>query len=134
MKLRREKIQATIPTASMADIAFLLLIFFMVTTTFRAETGLLVEIPQVEAAEKMPAKNLTHIWISTNGLVSIDDALVPRDRISDLMMRKRQVNPEIIVSVKCDKATSYKVVEDVLNEFVDASVLRVHLAARKKRG
>ncbi len=134
MKLRKEKVEATIPTASMADIAFLLLIFFMVTTTFRAETGLKVVIPQVEAAEKMPAKNLTHIWISTNGLVSIDDALVPRDRISDLMMRKRQVNPEIIVSVKCDKATSYKVVEDVLNEFVDASVLRVHLAARKKRG
>ncbi len=134
MKLHREKVQATIPTASMADIAFLLLIFFMVTTTFRAETGLRVIIPQVEAAEKMPARNLTHIWISTNGLVSIDDALVPVDRISDLMMRKRQVNPDIIVSVKCDKATSYKVVEDVLNEFVDASVLRIHLAARKKRG
>jgi biopolymer transport protein ExbD len=134
MKLHREKVQATIPTASMADIAFLLLIFFMVTTTFRAETGLKVVIPQVEAAEKMPAKNLTHIWISTNGLVSIDDALVPVDRISDLMMRKRQLNADIIVSVKCDKATGYKVVEDVLNEFVEASVLRIHLAARKKRG
>ena len=134
MKLHKEKVEATIPTASMADIAFLLLIFFMVTTTFRAETGLRVVIPQVEAAEKMPAKNLTHIWISTNGLVSIDDALVPIDRVSDLMMRKRQVNPDIIVSVKCDKATGYKIVEDVLNEFVDASVLRIHLAARRKRG
>ena len=68
MKLHKEKVEATIPTASMADIAFLLLIFFMVTTTFRAETGLRVVIPQVEAAEKMPAKNLTHIWISTKHL------------------------------------------------------------------
>jgi biopolymer transport protein ExbD len=134
MRLIREKVQATIPTASMADIAFLLLIFFMVTTTFRAETGLQVIIPQVEAAEKMPARNLTHIWISKNGLVSIDDALVSTERISDIMARKRQINPDIIVSVKCDKATGYKLVEDVLNEFVDASVLRIHLAARKKRG
>jgi biopolymer transport protein ExbD len=134
MKLHREKVQARIPTDSMADIAFLLLVFFMVTTTFRAETGLKVIIPQVEAAEKMPAKNLTHIWISKDGMVSIDDALVPKDMISDLMVRKRQVNPDIIVSVKCDKATNYKLVEDVLNEFVDAAVLRVHLAARKKRG
>jgi biopolymer transport protein ExbD len=134
MKLHREKVQARIPTDSMADIAFLLLVFFMVTTTFRAETGLKVVIPQVEAAEKMPAKNLTHIWISKDGMVSIDDALVPKDMISDLMVRKRQVNPDIIVSVKCDKATNYKLVEDVLNEFVDAAVLRVHLAARKKRG
>jgi len=134
MKLSKEKVQATIPTASMADIAFLLLIFFMVTTTFRAETGLQVIIPQVEAAEKMPARNLTHIWIAKNGLVSIDDALVSTERISEIMARKRQINPDIIVSVKCDKATSYKLVEDVLNEFVDASVLRIHLAARKKRG
>jgi len=134
MKLHREKVSATIPTASMADIAFLLLIFFMVTTTFRAETGLRVIIPQVEAAEKMPARNLTHIWISTNGLVSVDDALIPTERISDIMTRKRQINPDIIVSVKCDKATGYKFVEDVLNEFVEASVLRIHLAARKKRG
>ncbi len=134
MRLHREKVNATIPTASMADIAFLLLIFFMVTTTFRAETGLRVIIPQVEAAEKMPARNLTHIWISTNGLVSIDDALIPTERISDIMTRKRQINPDIIVSVKCDKATGYKFVEDVLNEFVEASVLRIHLAARKKRG
>lgn len=134
MKLTKEKVQATIPTASMADIAFLLLIFFMVTTTFRAETGLNVVIPQVEAAEKMPASNLTHIWISKDGMVSIDDALVATDRISDLMARKRQINPEIIVSVKCDEATGYKLVEEVLNEFVDASVLRIHLAARKIRG
>lgn len=134
MKLSREKVQATIPTASMADIAFLLLIFFMVTTTFRAETGLQVIIPQVEAAEKMPTKDLTHIWISKNGIVSIDDAFVATERISDIMSRKRQINPNIIVSVKCDEATGYKLVEDVLNEFVDASVLRIHLAARKKRG
>ncbi len=134
MKLSREKVQATIPTASMADIAFLLLIFFMVTTTFRAETGLQVIIPQVEAAEKMPTKDLTHIWISKNGIVSIDDAFIATERISDIMSRKRQINPNIIVSVKCDEATGYKLVEDVLNEFVDASVLRIHLAARKKRG
>jgi len=100
MKLTKEKIQATIPTA----------------------------------AEKMPARNLVHIWIAKNGLVSIDDALVATERISDLMARKRQINPDLIVSVKCDEATSYKLVEDILDEFVDASVLRIHLAARKIRG
>ena len=134
MKLVREKIEATIPTASMADIAFLLLIFFMVTTTFRAETGLKITIPQVEAAEKMPATNLSHVWIAKNGMVAIDDALISTEKISDIMARKRQINPDIIVSVKCDKATGYKLVEEVLNEFVDASVLRIHLAARKVRG
>jgi biopolymer transport protein ExbD len=134
MKLLREKPSVSIPTASMADIAFLLIIFFMVTTTFRAETGLQIIIPQVEAAEKLPAKNLTYVWIAKNGLISIDDVLIPVERISEIMSRKRLLNPDIIVSVECDEATEYKLVEDVLNEFSDAGVLRVHLAARKKRG
>ncbi len=134
MKIKREKRSASVPTSSMADIAFLLMIFFMVSTTFRAETGLQIIIPQVEAAEKLPTKNLTYIWIAKNGLISVDDALISLDRISDIMSRKRLINPDIIVSVECDEATGYKLVEDVFNEFVDASVLRIHLAARKKRG
>jgi biopolymer transport protein ExbD len=134
MKIIREKRPASVPTSSMADIAFLLMIFFMVSTTFRAETGLQIIIPQVEAAEKLPSKNLTYVWIAKNGLISIDDALVSKERISEIMGRKRLINPDIIVSVECDEATGYKLVEDVLNEFVDASVLRIHLAARKKRG
>lgn len=134
MKILRVKPPASIPTASMADIAFLLMIFFMVSTTFRAETGLQIIIPQVEAAEKLPSKNLTYVWIAKNGLIAIDDALIDKERISEIMGRKRLINPDVIVSVECDEATGYKLVEDVFNEFVDASVLRVHLAARKKRG
>ncbi|MEO0293822.1 MAG: biopolymer transporter ExbD [candidate division WOR-3 bacterium] len=134
MKFFRERFEARIPTASMADIAFLLIIFFMVTTTFRAETGLKIIIPQVEAAEKMPTKDLTHVWIAKNGLIAIDDALLTKERVSEIMSRKRQLNPNIIVSLKCDEATPYKLVEDVLNEFIDASVLRIHMAGRKKRG
>ncbi len=134
MKLKREKLQATIPTCSMADIAFLLLIFFMVTTVFRAETGLKVIIPQAEAARKIPTKNLTNVWIAVNGIVSIDDALISKGKISAIMARKRMINPDIIVSVRCDKATDYKLVEDVFNQFVDASVLKISLATTKKRG
>lgn len=135
MKLEfKEKIRSRIPTDSMADIAFLLLIFFMVSTVFRAETGLKVIIPQAEAAKKIPTKNLTHVWIANNGIVSIDDALIPTDKISDIMSRKKNINPDIIVSVRCDRATDYELVEDVFDQFVEASVLKISLAAKKRRG
>jgi len=134
MRLRREKLPATIPTCSMADIAFLLLVFFMVSTVFRAETGLKVIIPQAEAAKKIPTKNLTHVWIAMNGIVSIDDALITKDKVSPIMNRKRQINPDIIVSVRCDKSTNYGLVEDVFDQFVEANVLKISLATTKKRG
>jgi len=118
----------------MADIAFLLLVFFMVSTVFRAETGLKVIIPQAEAAKKIPTKNLTHVWIAMNGIVSIDDALITKDKVSPIMNRKRQINPDIIVSVRCDKSTNYGLVEDVFDQFVEASVLKISLATTKKRG
>ncbi len=134
MNLRKERLQAVIPTCSMADIAFLLLIFFMVTTVFRAETGLKVIIPLAEAAEKIPTKNLTHVWLAKNGMISIDDALVSVDKITPIMSGKKQINPDIIVSVRCDEATNYKLVENVFDRFVNASVLKISLATNKKRG
>ncbi|MBA7700338.1 Tol-Pal system protein TolR [subsurface metagenome] len=134
MQLKKAKLQASIPTCSMADIAFLLLVFFMVTTVFRAETGLKVIIPQAEAAKKIPTKNLSNVWIAENGIVSIDDVLISQEKISIIMSRKRMINPDVIVSVRCDRATNYKLVEDVFNQFVDASVLKISLATTKKRG
>jgi len=130
----KKKEEATIPTASMSDIAFLLLIFFMVTTVFRAETGLKIELPEAEAARKIPTKNLSHIWVGENGLISIDDALIPVQRVSYIMIRKHQINPDIIVSIRADKNTDYGILEDIFNKLQEADVLKVSLATEKKRG
>lgn len=130
----REQEKATIPTTSTADIAFLLIIFFMVSTTFRAETGLKIILPKAEAAKKIPTKNLVHVWISPEGIISIDDVLMPISRVSKVMVRKKQINPDVIVSVRCDASTKYSDVEAVFNQLVDANVLKVSLATEKKRG
>lgn len=135
MKIKfREEEKATIPTASTADIAFLLIIFFMVTTTFRQDTGLKIIYPEAEAAKKIPTKNLSRIWISEEGIVSIDDVLIPLPKISQIMMKKKQINPDIIVSIQCDKSTKYTDVEKVFNQLVDAGLLKISLATLKKRG
>jgi len=130
----REQEKATIPTTSTADIAFLLIIFFMVSTTFRAETGLKIILPKAEAAKKIPTKNLVHVWISPEGIISIDDVLMPISRVSKVMVRKKQINPDVIVSVRCDASTKYSDVEAVFDQLVDANVLKVSLATEKKRG
>ncbi len=130
----REQEKATIPTTSTADIAFLLIIFFMVSTTFRAETGLKIILPKAEAAKKIPTKNLVHVWISPEGIISIDDVLMPISRVSKVMKRKKQINPDVIVSVRCDASTKYSDVEAVFDQLVDANVLKVSLATEKKRG
>jgi biopolymer transport protein ExbD len=57
---RKTKVATEIPNASMSDIAFLLLIFFMVSTTFVKEKGLKVNLPQAEAIQKINRRNANH--------------------------------------------------------------------------
>lgn len=131
---KRQKAKAEIPTCSMADIAFLLIIFFMVTTVFRVEIGLLVELPRATAVVKLPRKNIVHIWISDKEIISIDDMFTPLGSISWPMSQKLMVNRDIIVSLLTDQNASYGVMADVFDELKDAGALKVSLGAKKKRG
>ena len=65
---RKSKVGSAIPTASMADISFLLLVFFMVSTVFVRYRGVPVELPQAEKIEKLESRrNVLQLWVSSSG-------------------------------------------------------------------
>ncbi len=114
-----------IPTASMGDIVFLLLIFFMVTTIFRKEVGLPVELPRAEAGEEVQRDLVSNIYIDRLGRISVDDRLVQTRFISDIFGKKIQNNPQLIVAFKTDKMTPYGTVSDVMEELKDVNAVKV---------
>ena len=127
-----------IPTASMPDIIFMLLIFFMVTTVLR-ETELLVNvsIPQAEAVEKIDQKRLIqYLYLGPEKLesggagepaVQIDDAIV-RDLpdVRQVMYRRLREEPRTIVSMRVDGDVETGVLYDVQQELREAEALRVN--------
>jgi len=123
-----------IPTCSMADIAFLLIIFFMLTTVFRAERGIRVSLPTAAATRKLPKRNIAHIWVSADGVISIDDNIVDKSFVSTIMGRKTEINPNLIVSILMDKAGIYGDLSDIFEELKEARALRVSLATIMERG
>jgi biopolymer transport protein ExbD len=125
--------QAGIPTASMADIAFLLILFFMVTTVFRAERGLDVKLPEAEEGRKLPNKGIVHIYIDGT-MISIDDSQLTIDQVSMVMSKKMQVDPASIISLRIDQETKYDIVGDLFDQLSEARALRVSLATQKMRG
>ncbi len=132
-KIRKEG-KVAIPTASMSDIAFLLLIFFMVSTTFRKEVGLKVLLPEARATEKLTrTRDISHIYISKDGKISVDDKIVTPDLLKLAYMRKVEEKPEIIVSIKADKNAKYDYVDKVIESLRDAKALRVVFATNFKR-
>ena len=135
---RRKKIKkegkVAIPTSSMSDIAFLLLIFFMVSTTFRKEVGLKVLLPEARATEKLTrTRDISHIYIGKDGKISVDDKIVSPDLLKLAYIRKVEEKPEIIVSMKADKNAKYDYVDKVIESLRDAKALRVVFATNFKR-
>jgi biopolymer transport protein ExbD len=133
MKLARKiKISTGIPTASLPDIIFMLLIFFMVATVFKQYSGLKVSLPDAELVKKIPGskRHVVTIWIDKNNEVVCDDYQV--DKITDLrnVLYEKLVNdPQTIVAMKVDKETPMGVVSEVQQEMRKANTLRINYSA-----
>ena len=122
---RSIKKEPFIPTSSMGDIAFLLLVFFMVTTIFRDENGLPVELPRAEAGEEVNRELVSNVYINRVGQISIDDRLVQVKHIRDIMGTKITENPQLIVAFKTDNYADYGTVSDVMEELKEVNAVRV---------
>ncbi|MEN3038730.1 MAG: biopolymer transporter ExbD [Candidatus Kryptonium sp.] len=116
---RRKRAEAEIPSASMADIAFELMIFFLVATTFDVDTGIgLVLPPAAETTEQVKVKqsDIAKLLVNAAGEVLLDGELITVQQIRELIKNKIKANPKLIVSIKTDRETNYSRYIEVLDE------------------
>ena len=131
---RRTHISNDISTASLPDIIFMLLIFFMVTTVMREYEGLDVIIPRAKMIEKLESKrNTAYIWASKDGLISVDDRIISINALSGMMYSKIATNPKITVSLKSDKKTTMKLITDIHTQLRTANALKLSYSALTKK-
>ncbi len=131
-------------TASLPDIVFMLLIFFMVSTVLR-ETDIKVrtELPQAEALTKIDQKRLiskVHIGPLKRGenegetAIQIDDALIENQQaIRQIMYNKLQEEPRLIVSLKVDQESEMQIVNEVQQELREANALRINYSSTREQ-
>ncbi|HEY5615249.1 MAG TPA: biopolymer transporter ExbD [Bacteroidota bacterium] len=114
---------AEIQTSSMADITFLLLLFFLVTTTIDVDTGIgLVLPPPPDETElvKVKTENLLKVLVNASGEVLLDDELTSVSQIHEIVINKIKANEKLIISVKVDRDTPYRVYIATLDEIKQA--------------
>ena len=130
---KKSKVNDEIPSASMADIAFLLLIFFLVTTVFPKDSGLAIVLPEEAETVEVNQKNILHIIIQPTGIVDLkrgESTQVQQVRPSDIESIWRQAvaeNPLLIAAVKTHPDASYKFMIDVLDALQLAGATRISL-------
>ena len=128
---RKTKLSTEIPTATMPDIIFMLLIFFMVTTVLREYSGLPVTLPKAKRIEKLKSKRHTsHIWVSKDGLISIDDRLFAVDDVAKIMYDKRSADPQVVVSLKADEEAKMELVSKIHEKLRDADALKLNYSTK----
>jgi len=130
---RKKKVSGEIPTASMADIAFLLLIFFLTTTVFDEEKGLEIVLPESEATVAVSQKNVIHLMIQPDGLVNVkrgESPQIQRAQSSEIASIWRQAaanNPNLIAAVKTSPQAPYRYMIDVLDQLQKAGADKISL-------
>jgi len=118
-----------IPTSSMADIAFLLLIFFLVTTTIDTDKGLGIVLPPAGDVEiEIQKKNILNCLINSQGKVLLDEEPTPIEQISRIVGRRLRENDKLIVSVKAHPKTSYTDYIRVIDQLKMADAKRISIA------
>ena len=128
MKVKRRIRAGDIPTASMADIAFLLLIFFLVTTTIDTDKGLGLVLPPIGEQKEVPKKNISNLLINARGEVLLDKKPVAIKDIKNIIKQKLAVNDKLIISVKTHPRTKYQAYIDVLDQLKQANATRISIA------
>jgi len=130
---KKSKVSDEVPTSSMADIAFLLLIFFLVTTTFPKDKGLAVVLPEPGEEQQISQKNILHLIIQPSGIVEVkrgENQQVQQMRpqeIEGLWRQEISANPNLIAAVKTHPDAPYKFMVDVLDALQSANAERISL-------
>lgn len=137
------KSKPEIPTSSLPDIIFMLLIFFMVTTVMREVTLQVFNVlPKAESIEKIEEKRLvSHLYIGPLKMgpiergdisIQVDDAILEIPDVRNVMYQKLVEQPRLIVSLRVDETSDMGLLTDVQQELRQAGTLRINYSTKRE--
>lgn len=139
-----------ISTASLPDIVFMLLFFFMVSTTMREVTSLVeITLPTATELTKLEKKSLvSYIYVGeplaqyqntrgTSSAIQLNDQFASVGEIQDYVIAEREARseaerPMMIVSLKVDENTKMGIVTDIKQELRKAAALHINYSSRQR--
>lgn len=103
-----------LPMATMADVAFLLIIFFMLTSTFARDTGLDITLPKAMTSESLPRREVT-IWVNRRGQVRINQEWIDPARLRDALEAEFAKAEVKGVTIRGDERVPYGTIVTVMD-------------------
>lgn len=138
LKFRRvgKRPDAYIPTASMADIVFLLIIFFIVTYNIEVDKAQ-VTLPRTAIREEVP-REAAYVSVDNNGVIRVSagkETSVPVPSVEEVQSFAADVvikDPQHSFVIKADRNTKYEVIDKIIDALKQAKVHVIYLLSDQK--
>jgi biopolymer transport protein ExbD len=136
-KLKKKKESPEIPTSSMADIAFLLIVFFMVTSVFSVTRGLEFQLPKQEnTSQDQTPEEAVHIAIARAGNLcsyTVDKEMMALEDINIYLQPKLQRNPNKFVIIDPEPDAPYRCMVDAFDELKQGDVKNISIPTEAEK-
>ncbi len=136
MKKKKKEALGELRLDSTADVAFLLLIFFIVTTIFAAEQGLTLVLPgkQKEKTDivKVKESNIATIFVQIDNKITLDRKPIEVNHIQQAIEDRILANPKLVVLLKIHPEADYGMMIACLDELRLAHANKVSLKTARK--
>tara|TARA_B100001123_G_scaffold406693_1_gene498216 strand:+ start:1023 stop:1445 length:423 start_codon:yes stop_codon:yes gene_type:complete len=130
---RKQKVSDEIPTASMADIAFLLLVFFLTTTVFNEERGLPIVLPEQSEEQDVSPKNLIFFIVQPDGRVVVrrgeseQEQTIAYNQVANILRQEIASNSNLIAAIQTHPDAPYRHMVNTLDEVKLSGAERISL-------
>ncbi|MCU0823362.1 MAG: biopolymer transporter ExbD [Leptospira sp.] len=133
--LRRKKVAPTVPVSSMADIAFLLLVFFMVTSVLDSDPDLPIDLPDVPGGEQLN-KKIANLYLSADSerTVYFNSVKRPLNEALSEIRAKLATTPDLKVLIHADQNLTYEELDSVFESLKEIGALKVSLVTQTTQG
>jgi biopolymer transport protein ExbD len=133
--IRKKKPAPNIPVSSMADIAFLLLVFFMVTSVLDSDPDLPISLPDVPGGEQLN-KKVSNLYLAADkdNSVYYNSEKMPLPEAINRVRAKLASTPDLKVLVHADKDLTYNQVDNVFDLLKESGALKISLVTQTTQG
>ena len=128
--LKPKEEEAAIDMTPMLDIVFIMLIFFIVTTSFVKEAGVEIDEPNAVTAKEKPKANI-FVGIDNQGDIYMLKRKVEKDDVRTAIESMLLENPESSVVIQADSNSDSGILLDVIDAAKKAGVTNISVAAEK---
>ncbi len=133
MQFRKDRRDAVTPDITpLVDVVFLLLIFFMLSTTFIVSPGIRVNLPQAEAEAVRHERQDVRVKIDATGNLYLGDQRVSRDDLEARLQAAGRSDRDTLVIIEADEATAHRHVVEVMDRAKSVGLHRLAIATRPR--